>query len=77
MSPSLLWLLAGCLQALRPQYVAPVVAFLCLAGSVACIGQAALAGPAEWSAYFKLLDESRCGTTRCIGALVTLVGMVL
>lgn len=38
----------------------PLVAALCLAGAVACVGQAALAGGAQWSAYLKLLEESRC-----------------
>jgi hypothetical protein len=37
----------------------PLVAFLCLAGAVACVGQAAAAGVDQWNAYFKLLEESR------------------
>lgn len=37
----------------------PVVGLLCLVGAVACLGQAALAGPAQWNTYFKLLEESR------------------
>ena len=37
----------------------PVVAVLCVVGAVACLGQAALAGGAQWQAYIKLLDESR------------------
>ncbi|EFN59243.1 hypothetical protein CHLNCDRAFT_138236 [Chlorella variabilis] len=37
----------------------PLVAFLCLAGAVACVGQAALAGAPQWNSYFKLLEESR------------------
>ena len=43
----------------------PLVAALCLGGAAACIGQAALAGGAQWSQYFKLLEESRCGV--CAG----------
>jgi hypothetical protein len=38
-----------------------LVAFLCLAGAAYCVGQAAFAGVAQWNAYFKLLEESRCG----------------
>ncbi|KAL4443934.1 hypothetical protein ABPG75_011671 [Micractinium tetrahymenae] len=37
----------------------PLVAFLCLGGAVWCLGQAALAGGAQWDAYLKLLEESR------------------
>lgn len=37
----------------------PAVAFLCLAGAAWCVGNAVLAGPAQWNAYFKLLEESR------------------
>lgn len=37
----------------------PVVPVLCLAGAVACLGQAALAGGSQWAQYFKLLEESR------------------
>ena len=37
----------------------PLVAALCLVGAVSCIAQAALAGPQQWDAYFKLLEESR------------------
>ena len=42
----------------------PLVAFLCLAGAVACVGQAALAGAPQWNSYFKLLEESRSGLLR-------------
>ncbi|PRW58694.1 hypothetical protein C2E21_3280 [Chlorella sorokiniana] len=37
----------------------PVVAVLCLAGATWCVAQAALAGPQQWNAYFRLLEESR------------------
>ncbi|KAI7835501.1 hypothetical protein COHA_010596, partial [Chlorella ohadii] len=37
----------------------PVVAVLCLAGAAWCVAQAALAGPQQWDAYFRLLEESR------------------
>lgn len=37
----------------------PLIGVLCLAGGAACLGQAALAGGAQWSAYLKLLEESR------------------
>ena len=37
----------------------PVVAFLCLGGAAWCVAQAVLAGPQQWNAYFKLLEESR------------------
>ncbi|KAI3423805.1 hypothetical protein D9Q98_009642 [Chlorella vulgaris] len=37
----------------------PLVAFLCLAGAVSCVGQVALAGAPQWNSYFKLLEESR------------------
>ena len=37
----------------------PLVAVLCLGGAVACVGQALLAGAPQWTAYFRLLEESR------------------
>ena len=54
----------------------PLVAALCLGGAAACIGQAALAGGAQWSQYFKLLEESRCvggGVLGCWGDRVCCV----
>ena len=37
----------------------PLVAVLCLGGAAWCVAQAALAGPQQWDAYFRLLEESR------------------
>ena len=37
----------------------PVPAILALVGSIACIYQAATAGPAAWTEYLRLLEESR------------------
>lgn len=47
----------------------PLVAILCLGGAVWCLGQAALAGGAQWEAYLKLLEESRwAGQERSVGS---------
>jgi hypothetical protein len=37
----------------------PITAYALLAGTLYCVGSAALAGSAAWNEYFKLLLESR------------------
>ena len=51
----------------------PAIGALCLLGGAACLGQAALAGADQWSAYLKLVEESRWVDQRLAG-WVGLVG---